>query len=277
MDSHPFDADTAVRRVGELEFEAEIANDRWWVVRGPNGGFVAAIILRALTEALGDPERPPRSMTVHYPGAPTMGKLSIQVAIEKAGRTSTTLSARATQEGRLVALVLAVFSSAFPGEDFSTARMPDAPPPDAVQPPPGGLPGAPNFTNNFEFRFAVGPLPFTASEEALSGGWLRMREPRVLDHLGAAMYADAWIPAIFTRLTGFAVVPTLDLTVHFREPLPLAGAAPDDFVLAVFQTRVARDGLFEEDGEIWSPDGRLLVQSRQLAALLTPPGGERSP
>ena len=90
----------------------------------------------------------------------------------------------------------------------------------------------------------------------------------MLDYPLAATYADAWIPAIFTRMKTFAVVPTIDLTVHFREPLPLDGASAEDFVLAAFQTRVARNGLFEEDGEIWSADGRLLVQSRQLAALL---------
>jgi acyl-CoA thioesterase len=267
VDSHPFDTDTAVGRVGDLDFEAQIEGDRWWVVRGPNGGFVAAILLRALTEALGDPDRPPRSLTVHYPGAPQVGPLSIRVTIEKVGRTSATLSCRATQGDRVVALALAAFSGPFTGEDFSKARMPDVPPPEAValRPPP---PGAPKFTENFEFRFALGPRPFSQGEEALSGGWLRLREPRVLDHLLAATYSDAWIPAIFSRLKTFAVVPTIDLTVHFREPLPLEGARPEDYVLGAFQTRVARDGLFEEDGELWSADGRLLVQSRQLAAFI---------
>lgn len=264
---HPFDADTAVRRTGELEFEADIDNDRWWVVRGPNGGFVAAILLRALTEALDDSSRPPRSLTVHYPGAPQRGPMSIAVTIERAGRTSAFLSCRATQEGRVVALALATFSGAFPGEDFSTARMPELPPPDEVEsrPPPEG---APNFAYNFEFRFGLGPLPFSSGDEALSGGWMRLKEPRVTDAVAVACYSDAWIPAIFSRLDRFAVVPTLDLTVHFREPLPLDGAKPDDFLLGKFWTRTARDGLFEEDGELWSADGRLLAQSRQLAAFI---------
>lgn len=267
MDSHPFDTDTAVRRVGELEFEAEIANDRWWVVRGPNGGFVAAILLRALTEALGDPDRPPRSLTVHYPGAPQQGPMSIRVAIEKVGRTTATLSCRATQGGRVMALALAAFSGPFPGEDFATARMPEVPPAEDVPVPPPP-PVEPKFSENFEYRFAIGPPPFSGGDRAETGGWLRLREPRVMDHLLAAAYSDSWIPAIFSRLETFAVVPTIDLTVHFREPLPLEGASAEDFVLGVFQTRVARDGLFEEDGEIWSADGRLLVQSRQLAAFI---------
>jgi acyl-CoA thioesterase len=42
----------------------------------------------------------------------------------------------------------------------------------------------------------------------------------------------------------------------------------DDYVLAVFRSRYASEGFVEEDGEIWSPDGQLLAQSRQLAVML---------
>ena len=58
--------------------------------------------------------------------------------------------------------------------------------------------------------------------------------------------------------------PTIDLTVHIRDRLE---PTPDP-VLAVFRTKLARDGLMDEEGELWSGDGRLLVQSRQLSMLL---------
>jgi acyl-CoA thioesterase len=69
-------------------------------------------------------------------------------------------------------------------------------------------------------------------------------------------------------------VPTIDLTVHFREELPPAGVG-DDFVFARFDSKRARDGMWEENGELWSRDGRLIVQSRQLAAYIpmAPPAG----
>ena len=44
--------------------------------------------------------------------------------------------------------------------------------------------------------------------------------------------------------------------------------AVDDWVLVVFRSTVASDGFIEEDGELWSRDGRLLAQSRQLAVVL---------
>ena len=85
-----------------------------------------------------------------------------------------------------------------------------------------------------------------------------------------AAYTDAWPPAVFSSSDLGAIahgVPTVDLTIHFRAQLPLPGARPDDFALVVFRSREARDGFVEEDGEVWSRDGVLLAQSRQLAVL----------
>jgi acyl-CoA thioesterase len=273
MTEHFFDTGTAVRRTDDGRFAAEIEGERWWVVRGPNGGFVAAILLKAMTEELADPARPARSLTVHYPAAPQPGELRIAVTVERAGRTAAYVSARATQDGAVVAVALAAFSGSFGAQEFQTARMPDVPPPEEVK--AESLPGAPPFTENFEYRFALGGPPFREQEEAATGGWLRLTEPRALDAPLAAAYADAWPPAIFWRLSTFAVVPTVDLTVHFREPLPLTGPGADDHVLATFDARRSRDGLWDENGELWSRDGRLLVQSRQLAAhiQMPPPGG----
>ena len=271
MTEHVFDTDTAVRRTDDGQFEAEIRDERWWVVRGPNGGFVASILLRAMTEALGDEAKAPRSLTVHYPGAPPLGKFRIAVTVERVGRSAAYVSARATQGDQVIALALAAFSAAFPGPDHQTAKMPEAPPPDAVE--PFAPPGAPKFTENFDFRFALGGPPFQAGDQAFTGGWLRLREPRVLDAALAATYADAWVPAVFWLLDNFAIVPTLDLTVHVRDSLPPAGWNPEDHVLCTFDSRREHDGLWEENGELWSRDGRLLVQSRQLAAHIPPPSG----
>ena len=69
------------------------------------------------------------------------------------------------------------------------------------------------------------------------------------------------------RTTNKRIAPTVDLTIHFRGPLPQPAAEPGERVLAVFRTRLAREGFLEEDGELWSRDGVLLAHSRQLALL----------
>ena len=43
-----FDLDTAVGPAGDGTFAARI-DGGWWIERGPNGGYVAAVIVQALT------------------------------------------------------------------------------------------------------------------------------------------------------------------------------------------------------------------------------------
>jgi hypothetical protein len=64
-------------------------------------------------------------------------------------------------------------------------------------------------------------------------------------------------------MTEFAPAPTLELTIHFRSrPDPA-----DPLALVRFHTAASLDGLFDEQGEVWDRNGRLLAQSRQLALL----------
>jgi acyl-CoA thioesterase len=266
-----FDADTAVVPVGPDLFEGAMSRD-WWVVRGPNGGYVAAVLLRALEQRLGDPERPVRSLTVHYTAAPAEGPVRILTTVERAGHSLTTLSARMTQGDRLLALALGAFSKPWRNVEFHHASMPETAPPEATAPGRGPRSGPPiPIHERYDTRWALGSPPFSGAAEALAGGWIRLAEPRVADAAVVAALADAWTPSVFSWATPgveIAAVPTIDLTVHFRTSLPVRGARAEDYYLAVFRAREAREGFFEEDGEIWSRDGMLIAQSRQLAILI---------
>jgi len=263
-----FDTDTGLEPVGEGVFEGRI-DPGWFVFVGPNGGYVAAIVLRALTLAVGDDERVPRSLTVHYTEPPVEGKVRVATSIERAGRSMTTVSARMTQDGRTLALALAAFSRprSRVGLSFTDVAAPEVPPPTEVPGTPV-IPEAPPITERYEALPAIGSPPFAGGDQALSGGWLRLREPRVADALAVAAYTDAWMPSVFSRTSERLGVPTVDLTVHFRSALPLLDARPDDFVLCRFHSRVAAEGFLEEDGELWSAGGTLLAQSRQLAVVV---------
>jgi acyl-CoA thioesterase len=264
-----FDRETAVRPLGDGRYESRL--DRaWWVHRGPNGGYLAAIVLRALTEAVGDAERAPRSLTVHYVAPPAEGALEVATMIERAGRSLTSCSARLSQDGKLIGLALGAFSKARPGPEFSDLRPPPAPPveesPEIDVPPDDAF--MPDIAFRWENRMVRGGFPLEATGEAVITRWIRLPEGRVVDGLVAAAVTDAVIPAVFGRVEAQIIVPTVDLTIHFRSSLPLPDAKADDYVLADFRTNVAAEGFLEEDGEIWSRDGVLLAQSRQLAAIL---------
>ena len=259
-----FDRDTAVVATGDGAFEGRI--DRgWWVVRGPNGGYVAAILLRALMASV-EPDRAPRSLTIHYTAPPEEGPVRIETCVERAGRSLTTVSGRMLQGDRVLALALAALSKPRRGPSFDHAPRPEAPPPDACPVYRGFIP----LNDRYEYRHAIGALPGAGAEQALTGGWIRSEEPRLADAPLVAAITDAWPPACFAPARdreSVGPVPTIDLTIHFRRDLPLPGARPDDFHLAVFRSRFAEQGFVEEDGEVWSRDGRLLAQSRQLAVI----------
>src|SRR4051812_49725072 len=94
-----FDADTAVQRVGPELFKARI-DPKWWVIRGPNGGYVAAILQRAMTEAVGDPLRPARSLAVQFLTPPEAGPVDIHTPIERQGGALSNTTARPGQSER---------------------------------------------------------------------------------------------------------------------------------------------------------------------------------
>jgi acyl-CoA thioesterase len=260
-----FDSDTAVDRVDDHRFTGHL-DPKWWVFRGPNGGYVAAILQRAMTVAVGDAARPARSLTVHFLAPPEAGEVDVAVAVEREGRSLTNMSAHLVQNGRLVATAVGAFSVGREAPEYSELEMPVVPPADDVA--ARVVEGAPPHTELFDFRPAIGPPIFSGSGQALTGGWFRLREPQLADPVVATAYADGWFPAVFSRTREPIGVPTVDFTVHFRAALPLTGAAPEDHYLVVFRAPLLHDGFLVEDGEIWSPDGRLVAQSRQLAVVL---------
>ncbi|HWX74368.1 MAG TPA: thioesterase family protein [Solirubrobacteraceae bacterium] len=280
-----FDRDTAVRRLasedrgdgrpGGASFAAEIAPE--WCINGrPHGGYLAAIIVRALLETVADPLRAPRSLTIHFLRPPRPGAVRIEAATERAGGSLSTLSGRVEQDEEPIALALAAFS--LPRASIEVAELPM--PAVAAQDPSRqtadflreridrGL--APSFLRKLVLQPRDGATPFSGSEAPMeASAWLGLAEAsRPLDAVALALFSDAHFPTPFVRLSAPAGAPTIDLTVHFRAGLSdRADADSGDLCLARFRSRVVHEGFFEEDGVIWAADGTVLAQSRQLALL----------
>lgn len=269
-----FDRDTAVQRqsgsASEALFTAEVSPD-WRAGRGPHGGYLAAMLLRALTETVADAARAPRSLTIHYPRAPDPGPVSIHTVIERAGRSLSTVSARMERDGSLCALALAAFSVPWSAPEIAEMRMPAVAPPDPAR-EAGTLrvAGAPPFTRHLVFQQRVGSVPFSGSERPMEiAGWLGLADQRLIDPLSLAFFSDALFPPVLVRLAQPAVCPTVDLTVHFRSaPNSAPAADASELCFARFRSDAVHEGFFEEDGVIWAADGSVLAQSRQLAILM---------
>jgi acyl-CoA thioesterase len=261
---HAFDADTALEPAGDGRWRAW-APEHWFVGRGPNGGYLAALAARAAEAAAG---RPLRSLALHFAAAPAVGPLDVAVTLEREGRSYTAASARIEQDGRPATLALATLGE-LPdaGAEWDATAMPAAKPLAATRPVPPEQSNVPAFMRNYDLRWALETEPGTDDERAQSGGWIRTTEPRPLDAPLVAAMTDAWAPAAFVALGRYVAAPTLDLTIHLRRSLPLPGMVPEDYVLGRFRTRLSVAGVWEEDGELWSPGGELIAQSRQLALV----------
>jgi acyl-CoA thioesterase len=264
-----FDTDTALTPLGPGLYRGRI--DRgWWIVNGPNGGYVAAILLRALQLEVNDKERAPRSLTLHYLRPPAEGPVDVAVAIERSGRTLTTATVRLLQDGRLLAIGIGAFAKSRSGFTFADRSMPSMPAPATCERFKDKYPSLVELQQRYDSRWALGEPLGSGSGRALIGGWIRFEEPRVPDALGVAAFTDALPPAVFTRSderSHIGPVPTIDLTIHFRAALPLPSATKEEHCAAIFSSSTLHEGFLEEDGEIWSKDGVLLAQSRQLAIV----------
>ncbi len=264
-----FDADTALTPTSEPGvFEGRV-DPSWRIIRGANGGHIAAIVLRGMVLAIDDDARQPRSFTVHFARVPKEEPFSVETTIERTGRTMSTAAARLLQDGKLIAFGVAAFALEREGPEFADLAMPEVPSPQdsALVLDRDDFP----FGRHFDVRRALGPDVPDAGNRAETGVWIRLRERRIAEHLLVTQLLDAWAPSVFVKLGqggGGAGVPTIDMTYHFRETLPLKGAKPDDWYLGIFRTHTSRGGFIEEDGWLWSRDGTLVAQSRQLALLM---------
>jgi acyl-CoA thioesterase len=260
-----FADDTALTPAGNGVWEGTLA-EGWNTPRGPLGGYVMAIMMRGLELAVGDPERQARSVTMHFLRVPEAGPVAVKAEVERAGGSLSTVSGRLEQGGKLLGLAIGAYSKPFESPLLDEAPMPDVEPSSDPE-PATAAPGAPSpeFLRRMVFQHRFGDFPFTQSDQSEVGGWVGLYgEEGPLDAPMIALLADAWFPAPWPRLRELAPAPTIDLTVHFRAPLPVDGP----LLLGRFDTKQTRDGFFDENGELWSPDGTLVAQSRQLGLLL---------
>ena len=115
-----FDQDTALHQVDDGVYEGQIT-DTWWTPRGPLGGYVMALMMRALELVVDDEARQARSVTVYFLRPPRAGSVIVRPVVERAGRSLTTASARLEQDGVPQAIAIGAFSVPW-------ARSPRRPP-----------------------------------------------------------------------------------------------------------------------------------------------------
>jgi acyl-CoA thioesterase len=268
-----FARETTVVARGPGRYSASIAAD-WSVGAGPNGGFTAALLLRAAIAELDDRSMHPRSFTAHLLGAPTTGSCDLSARIGKRGRTAAFVHVTLEQDDVTLATATVVCVSERPDIlRYATREMPDVPRPDALPDDTEVRVSVPGYLAHYEQRFATPPLRGDGTPSVI--GWTRFVDPEPFDAVALVAIADSLPPPALACSTEIMGALTLDYTVHFRAALPHPATSDRGFVLAEFESNFAQEGLVEADGWIWAPDGTLLAQSRQLGLLRSIAGRER--
>jgi hypothetical protein len=170
--------DTAVEPVGDAagRFRATLSSD--WNIWGPNGGYLAAVALRAVGAATALPR--PASFTCHYLGVAAFEPVELEVVPLRTSRRAESLRVSMTQGGRPVLEGMAwVVANGMDGMRHDATVAPDVPGPEALPPMEELLPAdAPRhaFFDNLEQR-PVGPVNWddrTAGDPDYQA-WFRFR------------------------------------------------------------------------------------------------------
>jgi acyl-CoA thioesterase len=228
-----------------------------------------------------------RSVSTYFLRPPAHGAVEIFVDPIRTGRRFATTRATLTQGGKACVTVLANHSVRnLPVVADWSLPIPDvAPPPSRGEPKvapdliaagnPGWMEmpeGSPPFFSRSLLapRFGHGPFMGPDLDPAVgteNGGWLTTTTPRPIDTAWLNYLIDALWPSSLQPLRTPAVAPTLDLTLHVRGEIPPEGL-PDQPLLVYNRTRAIQGGLGDSDSFVYSADGKLLAQGRQLLMLM---------
>ena len=267
-----FAAATAVTPLGGGRYGC-VLDAGWSALAGINGGILMAIIVRAIEAEVGA-ERGLRSLQCQFMRPPKAAPAEIVIETLRSGARATNLRVRLEQNGRVM---LEALATCFAGGLREIARW--SPPMPEVAPPGAsalelGDPRMPSIADRVGYTPLIGPAPMSGTplepgEPARTGGWLELKDPHPIDVAVLAFFVDAWWPAALGPIDVMAFNPTIDLSFHVRTALPPEGLPPQPLLLDVV-TQASLEGLCDEDTRLFTADGVLLAQSRQLAITLTP-------
>ncbi|MFD0135668.1 thioesterase family protein [Streptomyces sp. NPDC059687] len=265
-----FDRDTAVtlREPGVYGIDLSAG---WTIINAVNGGYLLAVLGRALGDAL--PHRDPFTVSAHYLTASRPGPAVIRTDVVRTGRTLSTGQASLFQyddEGREVERIRVLASygdlDSLPDDVRTSAKPPAIPPPDRCFGPedgPAPVSGSSAITDRLKLRLDPATLGWALGSPSGKGemrGWFGLADGRDADPLSLLLAVDALPPTAFELgISGW--VPTVELTVHVR-----CRPAPGPLRVSI-ATRNLAGGFLEEDAEVWDSADRLVAQSRQLARV----------
>jgi acyl-CoA thioesterase len=262
-----FQSLTTPTRISSERFSVTIP-DGWQQGRGAFGGFMAAILVRSLETAHGDPERPLRSLHVQFAGPALPGPAEVSVRPVHPGTGISFWDASASQGTEVVSHAMATFGRRRVADgSWRTLLAPDAPAWRAIEPLAIAPPFGPAFALHFEYRPCLGALPMAGLDRAHTGGWVKAKDAGpARDAAYAAALLDSWWPSAYARFSTMRPMATVAYTMQTIDGFE--GLDPEEPFLIQCRSDAARDGYCLEERELWGHDGRLVAANQQTMAVL---------
>lgn len=264
---HVFDKATQVT-AGDSQWSGRTSED-YWAFIGPFGGITAATMLRAIVEH-SQREGDPLALTVNYCAPIAAGPFDLDVRLIKANRSTQHWSVELTQQGgETAAFATAVFAVRRPSWSHRPVARPEATPfSETKRYPKSGL--KMTWVHQYDFRFVDGQPLFgavTPGELAspFSKLWIGDTKPRRLDALSLASMSDAFFARIFHVRNELVPFGTVSLTTYFHADAEDLIAEDATHVLAVSDASVFHKSYGDQTGALWSPSGKLLATTQQIA------------
>ena len=260
-----FAAVTAVRPVATGRFAATV-HPNWTIGGKPNGGYLLAMIGRAVTEV--SAHEHVIAASAHYLHSPDPGPVEIGVEVLRSGRSASQLRAWLSQDGRPCVETLMTTSRLDPAaEPYWSAGVPQrgtAPPERAIRVPgvnPAGIPVP--IMDEVDLRIDRDTMTWARGEPTGRGelrGWLSFLDGATWDPVALLYAVDAFPPATFdVEPTGW--VPTLELTAYVRA-LPAPGG-----LQVLHRAHLIDSQRVDEQSWVWDTRGRVVAHATQLAGI----------
>ena len=261
MSSYLYD-ETKPEKVGEGCYERE-TREGWMGAISLFGGYVNAVVLQALEAEIDDSERLPRSLNLHYLKPFPVGTMRVQVTKEREGSSVSVLSARLFVENQLCGLATGTFGKDRDAVEFTHIKAPNMAMPDFDSEPHIVLDQVKELKclDHFQFWFEDRDSTLKDSEILV---WAKSANEDAPNYLYWTAVSDAIPPVVFTRDNdGIAHFGgSMDYAAHFRSPE--VNLEPGTPLIGRIYTAASKLGYVDEDCWLFSPDGELLFQSRQI-------------
>jgi acyl-CoA thioesterase len=249
-----FQTDTELAAGDNGRFDGVLSKD--WDILGPNGGYMAALVLRACGQAA-PPDHRPLSLSCQYLDRAAAGPVVIALDVEKSGREAWSFSATMRQGDRLVLKAQVWTGNMAEGPESVDWTLPDAPAPEDLRPlDPGGS----GFLRNFDTR-SVTPVGRADPRGSVYEAWIRYPDfagdgDGVLEQARALPWIDAAPWMAHRRGEGeLDYYPSsLDLSVWFHQPSNGA-----EWLFAQSVIGHAGRGVLSGHVRMWTREGRLVA------------------